>query len=122
LTGLVQLAFTRFVSDRLFEKRKDSILPNLHGLLLVTTLAAAALGTLALFTVLPQLGLVYRMLMLAGFTLMCDVWVLTVLLSGMKRYKEIVALFGVSYAVIVVSALLMRPWGLEGLLAGFVLG
>ncbi|BFO54250.1 MULTISPECIES: exopolysaccharide Pel transporter PelG [Comamonadaceae] len=122
LTGLVQLAFTRFVSDRLFEKRKDSILPNLHGLLLVTTLAAAALGTLALFTVLPHLGLVYRMLMLAGFTLMCDVWVLTVLLSGMKRYKEIVALFGVSYAVIVVSALLMRPWGLEGLLAGFVLG
>ena len=42
LTGLVQLAFTRFVSDRLFEKRKDAILPNLHGLMLVTTLAAAA--------------------------------------------------------------------------------
>lgn len=122
LTGLVQLAFTRFVSDRLFEKRRDLILPNLHGLMLVVTLAAGVLGTLALFVLLPNLGLLYRMLMLAGFTLMCDVWVLTILLSGMKRYKAIVGLFALAYVLIVVSALLMRPWGLEGLLGGFVLG
>jgi uncharacterized membrane protein len=51
------------------------------------------LGTLALFVVLPGQGLLYRLLMLAGF-LMCGVWVLTILLSGMKRYKAIVALFG----------------------------
>ncbi|GAA6120275.1 exopolysaccharide Pel transporter PelG [Acidovorax sp. FG27] len=122
LTGLVQLAFTRFVSDRLFEKRRDLILPNLHGLLLVVTAAAGLLGTLALFLLLPNLGLLYRMLMLAGFTLMCDVWVLTILLSGMKRYKAIVGLFALAYVLIVASALLMRPWGLEGLLGGFVLG
>ncbi|AVO41809.1 exopolysaccharide Pel transporter PelG [Simplicispira suum] len=122
LTGIVQLAFTRFISDRLFEKRADLVLPNLHGLLLVVLLAASALGTLALFVVLPGLGLVYRLLMLAGFTLMCGVWVLTILLSGMKRYKVIVLLFGSAYVLVVVSALWMRPWGLEGLLAGFVLG
>ena len=122
LTGLVQLAFTRFVSDRLFEKKKDLILPNLHGLMLVVLVAASALGTLALFFVLPGQGLLYRLLMLAGFTLMCGVWVLTVLLSGMKRYKVIVTLFGMAYAFIVISSLLLRPYGLEGLLAGFVFG
>ena len=37
-TGLVQLAFTRFISDRLFEKRKDMVLPNLHGLLVLVLL------------------------------------------------------------------------------------
>jgi hypothetical protein len=37
LTGLLQLAFTRFVSDRLFEKKKAMILPNLHGLLLLVS-------------------------------------------------------------------------------------
>lgn len=121
-TGLVQLAFTRFISDRLFEKRKDMVLPNLHGLLVLVLLGACVLGTAALFIALPGQGLVYRLLMLAGFALMCGVWVLTVLLSGMKRYKAIVLLFGVSYGLIVVSALLMRPWGLEGLLGGFVLG
>ncbi len=122
LTGFVQLAFTRFVSDRLFEKRKDTILPNLHGLLLIVVAAAGGLGTLALFLLLPGEALVYRLLMLAGFTVMCGVWVLTILLSGMKRYKAITVLFGAAYALIVAASLLMRPWGLEGLLGGFVLG
>ncbi len=121
-TGLAQLAFTRFVSDRLFERLKHTILPNLHGVMVIMLTGAAVLGTVALFVVLPEQGLVYRLLMLAGFVLLCGVWILTVLLSGMKRYKAIVGLFALSYTLVVVSALLMRRWGLEGLLAGFVLG
>lgn len=122
LTGLVQLAFTRFVSDRLFEKKKALILPNLHGLLLLVFAAAGLLGTLALFILLPGQGLLYRLLMLGGFATMCGVWVLTVLLSGMKRYRAIVALFAVSYVLIVTAALWLRQHGLEGLLGGFVGG
>lgn len=122
LTGLVQLAFTRFVSDRLFEKRQELILPNLHGLLLLVVGAACVLGTVALFLLLPGERLLYRLLMLAGFAIMCAVWVLTVLLSGMKHYKAITLLFAVAYTLIVLASLLMRPWGLEGLLGGFVLG
>lgn len=122
LTGFVQLAFTRFVSDRLFEKKRHLILPNLHGLLLVVLAVAAGLGTIALFVVFPGEKNAYRMLMLAGFCIMCGVWVLAILLSGMKRYRAITGLFGGSYVLIVVAALLMRPWGLEGLLGGFVLG
>ncbi|MCC5731022.1 exopolysaccharide Pel transporter PelG, partial [Klebsiella pneumoniae] len=37
-------------------------------------------------------------------------------------YKAIVGLFGLAYGLIVASALLLRPWGLEGLLGAFVLG
>lgn len=122
LTGLVQLAFTRFVSDRLFEKKKDVILPNLHGLMLIVVGGAGLVGTLCLFLLLPGQGLVYRLLMLAGFVLMCGVWVLTILLSGMKRYKAIVGLFALAYALIVISALWLRAYGLEGLLGGFVFG
>ncbi len=121
-TGLAQLAFTRFVSDSLFQKQRDAVLPNLHGLLVLVLLGASVLGTLALFIALPGEGLIYRLLMLAGFVLLSGVWVLAVLLSGMKRYKAIVLLFGVAYGLIVVCSLLMRPWGLEGLLGGFVLG
>ncbi len=122
LTGLVQLAFTRFVSDRLFEKKRDVILPNLNGLMLLIVMLASVLGTLSLFVLLPELGLLYRLLMLAGFVLLCAVWVMTVFLSGMKRYKAIVILFGGAYALIVLTALWLRPYGLEGLLAGFVFG
>lgn len=94
LTGFVQLAFTRFVSDRLFEKQRDLILPNLHGLLLIVMVFAAVLGSLSLFVVFPGERLLYRMLMLAGFGVMCGVWILAILLSGMKRYRAITILFG----------------------------
>ena len=122
LTGLVQLAFTRFVADRLFEKKRNLILPNLHGLLLVVVTAAGVFGTLCLFVLLPGLGVTYRLLMLAGFVLLCGIWIHTVMLSGMKRYKAIAILFGVSYSLIVLSSLWLRRYGLEGLLSGFVFG
>lgn len=121
-TGLAQLAFTRFISDRLFEKRHDLVLPNLHGLLLLTLASAACWGLLACFTVFSGQRLLYRVLMLAGFALMCGVWILTVLLSGMKRYKAITLLFAGTYSLIVLLSLPLRHYGLEGLLASFVLG
>ncbi len=122
LTSLVQLAFTRYISDQLFKKTREIILPSLNGLMLIVVMVASALGTLSLFTLLPDLGLLYRLLMLSGLVLMCAVWIMTVFLSGMKRYKTIVILFASAYALIVIIALWLRPYGLEGLLAGFVLG
>ena len=43
LTGGLQLFFTRFVSDRLFERRLDLILPNLVGILLLVTIVSGLL-------------------------------------------------------------------------------
>lgn len=122
LTGFVQLAFTRFTADRLFEKRADVILPNFNGLLLWVTMVSGGLATLAILFLFPGQSLMYRLLMLAGFVVMCDIWIATIFLSGMKHYKAIVNLFGVGYGVTVAGALLLRPFGLEGLLGGFVFG
>jgi uncharacterized membrane protein len=122
LTGGLQLAFTRFVSDRLFEKRDEVVMPNLNGLLMFVLLGASVIGVPALFILFPGLSPIYRILMLAGFVLMCAIWVVTIFLSGMKRYKAIVSLFAAGYAVTVGLALLFRPFGLEGLMAGFVIG
>lgn len=121
-TGGAQLAFTRFVSDCLFERRNALVMPNLHGLLMTVMLAAALLGTAALFLLLPGLGVLYRLLMLSAFILLCAIWIVTIFLSGMKRYKAIVWLFALGYGITVALALLLRPFGLEGLMTGFVVG
>lgn len=121
-TGPVQLAFTRFVSDRLFEEKSGIVLANLNGLLMIVFLASAGIGSLALFLVLPGESVLYRLLMLSGFALMSTIWVVTIFLSGLKRYKAIVGLFAIGYAVTVGLALLWRSFGLEGLMAGFVTG
>lgn len=122
LTGLAQLAFTRFTADRLFERKPEMILPNFNGLLLWVTALSGFLGLLVVLFLFPDESLIYRLLMLAGFVTVSNIWIATIFLSGMKEYKAILVLFAVGYTITVIMALLLRPYGLEGLLGGFVLG
>jgi len=122
LTGLAQLAFTRFTADRLFEKNIDMILPNFNGLLLWVTALSGLLGMFVIMVFFQDESLIYRLLMLAGFVILSDIWIATIFLSGMKEYKAILWLFALGYGTTVALALLLRGMKLEGLLAGFVLG
>jgi polysaccharide biosynthesis protein PelG len=122
LTGTVQLAFTRFVADRLFEKSEKIIVPNYHGLLLVTVAVAGVLTTLAMLFLFDGTTLLYRMLVISGATVLCAIWLATVFLSGMKEYKAIVLIYLLGYAVSVAGALALRNLNTEGLLAGFIIG
>lgn len=122
LTGPLQLWFTRFVSDRLFEKRDDLVLPNYHAMLLVTTLAAGALATTVMLLGFRDQTLHYRMLMVAGFVIVSNIWIAVIFLSSVKQYWQILASFAVGYTVVVALALIFAHDGLTGLLAGFVIG
>jgi uncharacterized membrane protein len=121
-TGAAQLGFTRFIADRLFEKKDDLVLPNFNGVLLAVMASGGVLALLAVVYLFPHQSDMYRVLMLAGFVILCGIWVATIFLSGMKMYKEIVQLFALGYAITVASAYALRPLGMEGLLFGFVLG
>lgn len=122
LTGCVQLAFTRFISDSLFAAKDERVLANLNGVLLLTCAVSGMIGLLCDLTLFSGMGVIYRLLLLAGFVLLCCIWITTILLSGLKRYGAIVALYATGYATVVAAALVLRPWGLEGLLTGFVFG
>jgi polysaccharide biosynthesis protein PelG len=122
LTGVLQLSFTRWVSDQLFGHRSDIIVPNFAGVLLVTNLVAGSLSLLLVFASFGSESVMYRALLVAGFVTMCDVWIATIFMSGLKFYKTIVALFGGGYGISVLLAVLLRGQGLEGLLAGYIIG
>jgi uncharacterized membrane protein len=122
LTGVVQLSFTRWVSDQLFARKPERIVPNFAGLLLVTNLIGGTMAVILALTLFRDETAVYRMLMIAGFVTMCDIWIATIFMSGLKFYKTIVGLFAGGYGASVVLAILLRPWGLEGLLCGYVVG
>lgn len=121
-TGALQLSFTRFISDRLFERRPERVLPNYNGVTLVATLATGLLGLALALTVFRQESLAYRMLMLAGFVIVSNIWIGVIFLTSIKQYRAILVTFFIGYAVTVVFAVLLNRYGLEGLLGGFVLG
>ena len=121
-TGPFQLAFTRFAADRLFEKNNDVVLPNFHAVALTVTAVGGVLGVLSIVFLFAQQSIMYRLLLLAAFVLMSNVWIATIFLSGMKQYRAIVLLYLLGYAVTVAAALGLRFLKLEGLMAGFVVG
>lgn len=121
LTGGLQLFFTRFVSDRLFEKRYADILPNLLGILLLVTLGSGLLGILLLGTLFDQ-PLMYRLLVLANFVVLCNLWLVIIFLSGMKAYHRILLVMVVGYSLMLLSAWLLEGLGMTGLLLALLVG
>jgi polysaccharide biosynthesis protein PelG len=121
LTGPIQLGFTRYIADLVYRGEEGNVLPNFHGALCAVTWGAGLLG-LFLLPLFDGLSVAYRVLMLAGFVLVADVWVATILLSGLKEYAAVLALYALGYGITVGGALWLRPLGVEGLLGAFVLG
>jgi polysaccharide biosynthesis protein PelG len=122
VSGLVQLMFTRFVADRLFEKKEEVVSPNLNGILLLTTIVSGGLASLVAIFAFDEVNYAYRMLVVVAFVLLCDIWLLSVFLSGMKAYGSILLFFGIGYGLTSVTALALSRYGVVGYLAGFCAG
>lgn len=121
VTGGLQLFFTRFVSDRLFERKYEVILPNLIGILLLITLGSGLLGTVLLVTLFDQ-PLMYRLLVLANFVTLCDLWLVLIFVSGMKAYNRILLTMLLGYSLMVASAYVLLALELNGLLMALLIG
>lgn len=122
LTSLVQLLFTRFVADRLFEKRDATILPNVMGLLTLVMLVAASVGGTLLWWTFGQTPWLYQLEMLASFVVLCMIWCVTVFVAGVKAYRQVLLAFACGYGVTFIGGVLLNNYGLEGLMGGFVIG
>jgi uncharacterized membrane protein len=121
LSGALQLVFVRFIADRLFEKKEEEVAPNLLGALVLTTVVSGVVGTLV--TGLTFEGhLAFRVFLTAAFVILCNVWMLSVLLSGVKAYRSVVWVFVLGYGLTVVLSLALADFGLAGYVAGFVVG
>jgi uncharacterized membrane protein len=119
-TGGLQLMFTRFVADCLFRKEEDAVLPSLLGAITVTSIGAGLVGCGALFVLGGTLA--YRLLMASSLVVLSASWMAVVLLSSLKDYRGVMGAFVLGYATSFVAALVLRPFGLSGLLAGFTAG
>lgn len=122
LSGLFQHVFTRWVADRLYANQPGRILPNLMGVIWVSTCLSFTLGTIAAIWLMPGTDYIYRILMLANFVVLCNLWPVTIFLSSMKSYKRIVGVFAAGYALAIGAALIFSSHDRNGFLLGLLLG
>lgn len=120
-TGGFQLMFTRFVADRLFEKKERIILPNVNGLLIVITASSGLCGLLFVASQFDEPWL-YRILMLANFVVLCNMWVVVIFVTSMKNYKTVLGTIFLGYSLVFLTSVVLRHYHMEGLLTAFLFG
>jgi uncharacterized membrane protein len=118
LTGGIQLMFTRFVSDQMFSKKSNEIFPNLMTLLILFNLVVGVISSFGYFW-FEELMIATRIVIIGSFILLCNLWILVVFLSGMKRYKLIVGVMFIGYSAMVLLSSLLSSYGLLGLFLAF---
>ncbi len=121
LTSPLQLLFSRFIADKIYQKKEEQILPNLLGVILLVVIVSGLLAVF-LLTTLFTAGIIYGVLMLTGFVILSVLWIIVIILSGLKAYTGVLFAFAIGYALTVIMSLKLNVFGLEGLLTGFVIG
>lgn len=121
LSGILQLVFTRYIADRLFEGRPHLINPNLFGAMLVTTLVSGLLGLAVLVAFFDE-SLSYEALMLGNFVTLNNVWIVVIFVAGLKKFKLVLYSFAAGYSTTVLLSILLIPYGINGLLGGLLAG
>ena len=121
LTGGLQLYFTRFISDRLYEQKGEIILPNLLGILGLVTVFTGCIGSLLVVWLFDQ-SLLFCVLLVTNLVVLCNLWMVIIFLSGMKAYNRILLTMLVGYAVMIGSGFVLRDYNLEGLLLALLIG
>ena len=122
LSSLLQLVFTRFMADQLYQENDAVILPNFLGAVGLSTAVSGIIGIACWLLFFRQLNFLYCTLMLMNFVLLCNVWLAVIFVAGMKRYKTILIIFLMSYLSIVVLSTILRSSGTEGLLLALLIG
>jgi len=122
LSGFLQHAFTRYISDNLFAGKNDFVFPNTIGAVCFMTAVSGLVALPIIMFLFTDQPMSYGLLLLIAFVVLNNVWLLTNLLSGLKNYKSIVSLFALAYALTVIIGYELRFSGINGLLSGFIIG
>ena len=121
LTSPLQLLFTRYAADRMFERRDGVILPNLMGALCLT-LGISTLGGGIILLFWFDEPWPYQLCMLANFIVLSCIWIVQIFASAIRAFRPLLGAFALGYLITAWAALALQSSGLVGLLAGFFVG
>ncbi len=121
-TGFIQLPFTRFIADRMYEKRHYLILPNFIGTIVITIVGAFLIALpLAIYLFDSQSNL-FVLLYTTLFVVLSSVWIANILAASLKLYKHVIIFYLLGYLLIYLCAYWLRDYGVTGLLISFIIG
>lgn len=122
-TGFTQLVFTRYIADRIFERKYDKLLPNFMGIIILNMVPAFIISiVLSLLFFLKETGVLFPFLYSLTFTVLTGLWIVNIILTSLKSYKFILFSFFSGYSIFVVLSVILSVYGLDGLMFSFFIG
>ncbi|MBL1243087.1 MAG: exopolysaccharide Pel transporter PelG [Sulfurimonas sp.] len=101
ITGILQLPFTRYVADLIFNHREDEILPSYFGAIFMAWVLGLPIVTPFYIWVFEEQSLLFLIGVISTFLILCGVWISSILAASLKYYKGVVWAYFISYALIV---------------------
>jgi uncharacterized membrane protein len=104
ITGILQLPFTRYVADLIFNNREDEILPSYFGAIFLAWAFGLPIVVPLVFWALQGLSVPFLIGVISTFLVLCAVWISSILAASLKYYKGVVWSYFYSYLFIVVAS------------------
>ena len=120
ISGLFQLLLTRFISDLIYLKQENRIVPNLLGAMLVMTLLSAVLAG-AVLAMASEINPLTKVIIFSAFIILCNQWLILILLSGTKEYYRVFMTMLMCYGLMIGLCMTVPAYGLTGLISIFTL-
>lgn len=115
LSNTVLMFTDRFISDCIYQKKTEMILPSFFGIILALNMIGVPVSFLYLSTI--PMGLAWKTAAMLCFSSMLVIWVQMAYLSAIHQYSyELIGFFAGSIVSLAGSAVLMKL-GLDGLLS-----
>ncbi len=121
-SGPLQLMFTRYIADRLFEKEPERVLPNYFGALSLSMGLGFLVSFLASLYLFEGQPFHYHAVFSFTVSVLCGLWMTNALLTGLKSYKHIFLSFFFSYLITGLALLITAPLGVFWTFVSFYLG
>jgi len=123
LTSFSQLSFTRYISDLIFKKEIEKILPNTIGVILFNMLIGAfVILPFTIFIYLDTKDLFLSVIFESTFVVLCALWIVNIVLTGIKNYKYITFSFLISYVLIILITFFIGKKGITFFMLSYFIG
>ena len=104
ITGVLQLPFTRYVADLIFNHKEDEILPSYFGAIFMAWGLGLPLVIPFYIWVFEEQSFIFIIGVVSTFLVLCGVWISSILAASLKYYNGVVWAYFISYALIVLAS------------------
>ena len=105
ITGILQLPFTRYIADLIFNNREDEILPSYFGAIFLSWILGIPFVVPFYLWVFDTQSTVFIIGVVSTFLVLCGVWISSILAASLKYYHGVVWAYFISYFLIVVISI-----------------